>query len=351
MGADVGQGPETAQLISRRPRVFAAIPCGAFYSVQAQILRGLLASAEIDAYIAEDSPDTKGLWDSITIQIDRADVFIADISSGSPNILLEVGYAIARKPIRAIGLFISNHVVVPSDLRWVVVQPYSSLGSFLSTLASWLERTLPLSRASLPGLVPTREVFAEDFMDQDLFLRRWAMPPGCSYLLTPEGLRFSNAHFPILTTPLAIMGDCEFEFLGRIDSEQIGWALKGTKTLSDLLPSFCVMFALNTRGQLTPHVWNAKHPDPRIHYHVFSRTELPANVRPCVGAWAEYVTRVRGSAYDIEINGNVVFRADLSSGEFAQVYSDRESIQGQVGFRCFPGEQATVRSVRVRALD
>jgi hypothetical protein len=45
------------------------------------------------------SPDTKDLWASIREEIDRADVFLADTSSGRPNIPLELGYAIARKPI------------------------------------------------------------------------------------------------------------------------------------------------------------------------------------------------------------------------------------------------------------
>ena len=165
MAVDLSQGLERTRAMSRRPRVFVAIPCGAFYSVQADIIRDLFASADIDAYIAEDSSDTKGLWDSISVQIDKADVFIADISSGSPNILLEVGYAIARKPIGAIGLFISNQIDVPSDLRWVVVQIYSSLSSFSAALDSWTEKAFPLSRPSASRLAPTRtDVFSEDFM-------------------------------------------------------------------------------------------------------------------------------------------------------------------------------------------
>jgi hypothetical protein len=71
----------------------------------------------IDCYIAEDSPDTKGLWDSTSGQIDAADIFIADISSASPNILLEVGCAVGRKPVGTIGLFLASSVTVPSDLR------------------------------------------------------------------------------------------------------------------------------------------------------------------------------------------------------------------------------------------
>jgi hypothetical protein len=73
---------------SRKPMVFVAVPCGDFYSVQTDIIREVRSAAGVDCYIAEDSPDTKGLWDSISAQIDGADVFIADISSASPNILL-----------------------------------------------------------------------------------------------------------------------------------------------------------------------------------------------------------------------------------------------------------------------
>ena len=344
--------PSEPQVTSRKPRVFVAIPCGPFYSVQAEILRGLFASAKIDVYIAEDSPETKGLWDSISTEIDKADLFLADISSASPNMLLEVGYAIARKPIRAIGIVISQQVQVPSDLRWVVAQVYSSLASFVPRLGrGWTRPYLCLYASEIAPTPARAEVFTEDFMSEDLFLRRWATPPGCAYLLTAEGLRFSNAHFPILTTPLAILGDLEFSFEGRINSEQIGWAVKGTQAVSDILPSFCVMFTLNRHGVLTPHIWNAKHPHPQTHYQVLPPTQLPGKLGPRVGAWSQYLTRVSGSVYELVLDESSVFREDLSVGAFGQFYTDRLSVQGQVGFRCHPGEQATVKSVRVRALE
>jgi len=109
------------------------------------------------------------------------------------------------------------------------------------------------------------------------------------------------------------------------------------------------MFAVNLRGELTPHVWNAKHPHPATHYHQFSRTLLEPGARPWLGEWARILTRVRASTYEIEIDGNAVFQADFGDGDFAPVFSQPR--QGQVGFRCYPGEQATVRLVRVRALD
>jgi hypothetical protein len=320
--------------------------------VQADIIRKLCAAADVDCYIAEDSPDTKGLWNSIIAEIDSADIFIADISSASPNILLEVGYAIARKPIGAIGLFLASSIAVPSDLRWIVVQLYSSLGGFHSKLASWLEKSRPA--AHLPRSVASpgdTVVFIEDFMNHDDFLRRWTTPPGCSYLLNAEGMRFSNAHFPILSTPLAIVEDLEFEFHGRIEREQIGWAVKGTKSVTDLLPSFCVMFTLNVRGELTPHIWSVKNPHAQTHYQVFARKVVPRRYWPVPGRWSRFATRLMGSVVEIELNGHRVFKTDLGKGLYSSTYLSVNHKQGQVGFRCHPGEEATVRAIRVRALE
>jgi hypothetical protein len=44
----------------------------------------------------------------------------------------------------------------------------------------------------------------------------------------------------------------------------------------------------------------------------------------------------------------VVFDADLSKQPFTQVYRSVPVKQGNVGFRCFPGEEATITRVEVR---
>jgi len=66
---------------------FVAIPRGDFYCVQAEAIRTVLEGAGVQAYVAEDDPSTKGLWESIQQEIDDADLFIADISSRSPEYL------------------------------------------------------------------------------------------------------------------------------------------------------------------------------------------------------------------------------------------------------------------------
>ena len=78
----------------RRPSVFYAIPCGDFYSIQNEIILAVSKKAQIDPIIAEDDLRTKGLWEKIKEQIDSSDLLVADISSGSSNIILELGYAI-----------------------------------------------------------------------------------------------------------------------------------------------------------------------------------------------------------------------------------------------------------------
>jgi len=44
---------------SRQTKAFVAIPCGDFYSVQAETIRSILWEAGIQPYVAEDDPSTK----------------------------------------------------------------------------------------------------------------------------------------------------------------------------------------------------------------------------------------------------------------------------------------------------
>jgi len=334
---------------SRRPKAFVAIPCGDFYSIQAEIIQSILEAAGVQPYVAEDDPSTKGLWESIQEAIDDSDLFIADISSRSPNILLEVGYAIGRKPKGRISVFIAESIEVPSDLRWLILQVYSSLPSFREKLLAWLRDATPVHPFSVSIAHKNEgDIFTEDFFSKDLFHRRWSTPPGCSYLFTAEGLRFSNAHFPILTSPLDILGDCEFEFDGHIEQAQIGWAVLGTKGYLDILPTFCVMFTLGSDDTLTPHIWSATRVDPETHYHVFKNQAIHAAINRSKDGWIKILTRVRGSRIEVENESHLLFSADFAQPPYAEIFNSIARKGGQVGFRCYPGEEATVRRVRVR---
>lgn len=342
---------ESKKSLSRLPKAFVAIPCGDFYSVQAESIRNIIGEAGVQPYVAEDDASTKGLWESIQHEIDDSDLFLADISSRSPNILLEVGYAMARKPKGRIGVFIAESIEIPSDLRWLVVQVYSSLPSFREKLMAWIYEAIPTHTHALSMPLEVEEaIFEEDFLNKDLFHRRWSTPPGCSYLFTAEGLRFSNAHFPILTSPLDILHDCEFEFDARIEQTQVGWAVLGTKDYSDILPTFCIMFTLASDDTLTPHIWSASSVDPISHYHVFRDQAIHATITRSKDGWMRILTRVRGSYIEVENGSQLIFAADFSQPPYAEVFSSVAHKGGQIGFRCFPSEEATVRRVRVRQL-
>jgi len=334
-----------------RLNVFFAIPCGSFYLAQAGIIKNVCKIFRIDATIAEDDPSTKGLWQKIRDEIDRADLFVVDISSGSPNILLELGYAIARKPVSRIGLFTAESIKIPSDLRWVVAQTYASLREFRERLHYWLYNAFPLvsSRPELPK-GKTTFAFAEDFFDQDTFLRRWTTPPRCTYLFTPEGLRFTDAHFPILTSCLAILRDCEFDFNCRIEDRQIGWVVKGTQAYRDLLPSFCVMFTLSVNGMLTPHIWTRNNPHPSTGYHVFDQEARHVKIKRARDGWFNLITRVIGDTVEVIHSGKRVLRADFTKKPYRDFYFSVPNKEGQIGFRCYPQEVAIVGRVRVREL-
>jgi hypothetical protein len=60
------------------------------------------------------------------------------------------------------------------------------------------------------------------------------------------------------------------------------------------------------------------------------------------------VTRVRGDRIQLIHQWRVVFDADLLKQPFTTVYRSVLSKQGNVGFRCFPDEEATITRVVVR---
>lgn len=336
---------------TRRPRAFFAIPCGEFYGIQADIIRSVCSAADVEAVIAEEGLRTAGLWEKICQQIDSSDLFMADISSGSSNVIVELGYALHRKPDWAIGLFASRITEIPSDLRGFVLQMYASVSDFQRALVDWLCEALPLpTRPSPPTLGEPRQVFAEDFMDEDRFVRRWAGPPGSAMLLTKDGLRFGASHVPILTTTLGILRDCEFEFEGKIVTKALGWAVLGTKRPDELHPSFCVMFNLNTNGHLLPHIWNIQQLLPDTHYHVYHEQASDHDIKTTPEGWFKILTRVQGDRIQVENEGSILFDEDFSQDPFKDCYGQVEPKGGQIGFRCHPGEEAIVRHVRVRML-
>jgi len=331
--------------------IFFAIPCGEFYSVQADIIRRVCRSVGITADIVEDDPSTKGLWDKITGRIDAADYFVADITSRSRNIVVELGYAIARKPIERMAVLIADNMPVPSDLGGLIVQKYSSLRSFQERLAGWISCSVPLVDSyRIAGLARDPAGFQEDFQNQDAFLKRWYTPPWCSYLFTAEGLKFSGASIPILTNTLAILGDCEFEFTARIDEKTIGWVVKGTTPPDLPVPAFFVMFNLSQEGQLLPHIWTIKDLQEGTGYHVYSDQAVKVEITKSEDNWFTLMTRVRGDMVEILNDDNVIFEADFSKPPYAEAYGSVSGKMGQVGFRCHPGEVATVRRVRVREI-
>lgn len=331
--------------------VFFAIPCGDFYDMQVDIIRSVSDAAGIVPDIIEDDPGTKGLWDKITQRIDAADYFIADITSKSPNIVVELGYAIARKPIQRIAVLIADYVPIPSDLGGLIVQKYSSLRTFQQKLIDWMIASIPfINKENFGALKSERVEFAEDFQNQDLFLRRWTTPPRCSYLLTPEGLKFSWAHFPILIHTLAILKNCEFEFDARIEEGNIGWAVKGTTPPNSPIPTFLVMFNLGTQGRLVPHVWTAALPVENTHYHVYESEGVQVDLDKSKDGWFTILTHVKGDVIDVFNKKKLLFRADFSVNPYAEAYSSISQKMGQVGFRCYPGEIATVRRVRIREI-
>ena len=246
------------------------------------------------------------------------------------------------------GIFNAASAVDPSDLRGYVLQKYSSLSEFESRLGAWLAEATGVSGPSRKPAEAARVAYLEDFRDLDRFLRLWAVPPGAAFHLAGDGLKLGDAHFPVLTKQLGLVRDCEVEFEARIDRQQIGWTVMGTQRSEDVLPIFCVMFALRADGRLVPHLWSAKLPGPNGGYHRHDAKSKKIHLKRNRHGWFTMVTRVRGDSIQLIHQRRIVFDVDLSKQPFATVHSSVVPKRGNIGFRCFPGEEATITRVVVR---
>ncbi len=335
----------------RKPSIFCAIPCGDFYCIQAAIISRVSKLSNINLIIAEDDLCTKGLWDKIKEQINSSDLFMADISSGSPNIILELGYALREKNEKNIGIFIANSIAVPSDLNGFVLQKYSSSNDFQNKLVKWLCKILhSLDTERFNCLEKTKASFVEDFQDQDIFYRRWSVPPGGSCVFGGEGLRISNMHLPMLTTTLAILRDCEFSFKAKIESLRIGWVVKGILPQKRFYPEFCLMFNLDDQGILTPHILNMEKLNPSTLYQVFEKQRKRISNYTFKNRWINITTTVRGDFVEIKHDNSIVFSADFSKEPYVQYYHSSDRRGGQVGFRCYPDEEALINRVEINEI-
>lgn len=342
-------------------KIFFAIPCGEFFSKQQKIIQNVCAIAKIQPVIVENHHQTDALWEKITGKIDDSIFFVADISSLSPNVIVELGYALKAKEMTKVAVFAADVLRVPIDLQGFVLQKYSSFREFKDRLIDWILADAYITDYlrkhgddSIEKLKALRDQtadisFHEDFKDFDKVLRTWTFPPLCSWHLTHEGLRFTNAHMPILATTLGLLQNYEFRFKVKIERDNVGWVVKGTKPLGRFNPSFCVMFQLTTSGYLVPHIFNEKHIDQDRHYQVFDAR--PVNIEVSEERWFEVITRVIGDRIRISDNKeNVLFDEDFSQEPFGQFYNDFPNKQGAIGFRCYPDEEAVVNYVELEEL-
>lgn len=331
--------------------IFFAIPCGEIFSIQNRVIKSICEVANVNPVIIEDHSQTDGLWEKITGQVDSVDYFVADISSLSPNVILELGYCIREKKSKYYAIFIADNIKVPVDLQGFTLQIYSSIRDFQNKLIKWISDNIPfVDKTKFKNLTTSNLAFYEDFKDIDRFLRLWTFPPQCSFQLTHEGLRFTNAHFPIMTTHLALLRNYKFEFKAKNESGNVGWIIKGTRPFNNYLPTFCVMFNINQEGDLTPHIFNFNKVDPIRHYKVFEKNRIKAVLNISQEGWFTIITKVVQDKITVLNDDRSIFEQDFNIDPYKEFY-EFPNKQGEVGFRCHPGEQGIINYIKVEEIE
>ena len=336
---------------SKKPIIFFAIPCGEFFNIQRRVIEDVCNKLKIKYLIIEDNTITDFLWKKITDGIDNSDYFVADISSKSPNIILELGYTLREKKHRFIGIFISSSIEPPIDLQGLVLNKYSSFRELQEKLIKWIQNNVVIDTKTLTNYkIENLSLPKEDFSSIDRFLRLWSAPGG-SFSLTHEGLTVTNANFPIMTNYLAPLNNYEFEFKTRIVYGAVGWAVKGTKRYASVVPDFCIMFNIQLNNILTPHIFNIKKYNPAAGgYTVFNQEGKKVSLKKSKEGWFNIETVVKGDIITISNDKHIIFEDDFSTKAYKEYYNFPNK-QGEIGFRCYQGvEEAIIRYFNIKEI-
>jgi len=331
-------------------KIFFAIPCGEFFSIQNGIIKAVCKAFNVRPVIIEDHSRTENLWHKIKIGVEEADYFIADISSLSPNIILELGYVIRAKKSKYYGIFIASTIEVPIDLQGFTLQKYSSFNQFKEKLGKWIKDNIPtVPNINTNTIKLIHSLPDEDFSDRDRFLRLWTNPPYASFYFTAEGMHLTNSHLPIMTNYLGLLHNYEFTFKAKLLRGAIGWIVKGTKSYTNILPDFCIMFNIGTDNKLTPHILNIQNLVQNTDYHVFERLEITKMTKDWLKNWFTITTRVEDDVITILNEDKILFKADFNKNPYKQIYSYPNK-QGEVGFRCHPSEECIIRYMKIKEI-
>ncbi len=341
--------------------VFLALPCAEAFTEANDCIKGAFIAANTNPIVIEDRTKTTFLWEEIVKEIELADFFVADISSLSPSVVLELGYAIKEKDRPRIVVLISRNIKVPSDITWLKYIQYGTMGELKKKLVKWIKDNIPrVDPQKLDCFIAKNREYQEDFWDFDRFHELWHCPPGSQFHLTSEGLHFTNTHFPIMTRHCALYQDYEFEFKARIDRNLFGWIVKGTRDYHHYSPTFCIMFNINRNGVLTPHILNVNVVREESGYHPFESQQVSLVRKE---AWFTLTTKVIDDRITIFNDGKEIFGADFGTDDqYKDFYETTYKKQGEIGFRCFGfespynerspfNEEATVGYVKLREID
>jgi hypothetical protein len=328
--------------------VFFAIPCGIPYENQRELIKVICKNYNIRPIINEDDYLTESLLNQIFEQINKSEYFVADISSKSPNVIFELGYAFRAKHRTKIGILLANVTKCPSDLQDIKRMQYGNYKEFAVKLNNWFAQFFKgSSKIDDSFFIP--KPYYETFKDLDSFNNRWEFPLGCDYSLTFNGFRFTNAPLPIISKHLAYLDNYIFEFNCTIESTVVGWIINGTKySIEDTTIDFCIMFNLNVDGHLHPHIFTRQQKDAKATYYGFDRIKL--NHAIDYTKRLNIKTYVNGSYVSILINDYSCFQADFNEEPYATLYNSLPNKTNQIGFRCHPGEVATIYDIKVNQI-
>jgi len=155
---------------------------------------------------------------------------------------------------------------------------------------------------------------------------------------------------PILSNHLALLQNYSFEFKAKLLSGAVGWVIKGTKDYNDIMPRFCLMFNIVQAGTLTPHIFKGDRRHPVHQYHQLQDLAVYVGERLDLPRFYDIKTTVKDDLVEIHFDGEPVFSHTFGTHPTEQELYNFNPKGGQVGFRCYPTEEAIIRDLDIKLI-
>ncbi len=372
---------------------FLVIPYKLYFEPQKTILKSLLEIAGYEVIIAAEkySKKTQYILEKIIEDISQAEIAVIELIQDNFNIAFETGLInrmphLKTKACLLAAQYLYDQNLIPTDIAGLNLTFYNNIRSYIDNVTDWLIKNTYLNNNQKKELKTFASKYKfpkiyEDFKDVNKLRNNWSLYDA-SLNFSPEGMTFTNAHFPIHSKNFGLFNKYQLEMTAKIIQLRFGIAIHIQKDIGESslpIPKCCIMFNIDTNGHVIPHIFIRNLINIENHYWVINDKAMKFDLKPNRNGFFEIELSVNESQIKLEIGNQIKeinfqdidpskldfllrfpketrdeLKRDKPKYEEEKQYFEKtfeESLKtvnfGNYGLRCHPDEIALVNNISV----